>query len=136
MIMTLQKPEGIRTERMEDTLRFLLDQLNPEDNPQDDTDHYKEVKRQVEQPINIPNDKEFTQEEVKRVIVGLKEKKAPGPNGITNEVVKLIFKTIPNTITLLYNECLRKGSFPAKWKIAKVIPITKTGKEVSGVPSK
>ena len=66
----------------------------------------------------------------------MKQKKAPGPYGITNEVVKLIFKAIPKTMTLLYNECLRKGSFPAKWKIAKVIPITKPGKEESGDPSK
>ena len=36
---------------MEDTLRFLLDQLTPEDNPQNDTDHHKEARRQVE-PIN------------------------------------------------------------------------------------
>ena len=133
MITTLQKPDGTRTERMEDTLIFLLDQLTPEDNPQDDTDHHKELRRQVEQPINTPNDKGFTQEEVRRAIVGLKLKKAPGPNGITNEVVKLIFKAIPKTITLLYNECLRKGSFPAKWKRAKAIPITKPGKEESGI---
>ena len=133
MITTLQKPDGTRTERMEDTLRFLLDQLTPEDSPQFDTDHHKEVRRQVEQPINTPNDKDFTQEEVRRVIVGLKQKKVPEPYRITNEVVKLIFKTIPKTITLLYNECLRKGSFPAKWKIAKVIPITKPGKEESRI---
>ena len=62
MIMTFQKPDGTRTERKEDTLRFLLDQLTPEDKPQDDTDHHKEVRRQVEQTINTPNDEEFTQE--------------------------------------------------------------------------
>jgi len=55
-MMTLQNPDGTRTERMEDTLRFLLDQPTPEDNPQDDTDHHKEVRRQVEQPINTLND--------------------------------------------------------------------------------
>ena len=65
----------------------------------------------------------------------MKQKKAPGPNGITNEVVKLIFKAVPKKITLFYKECLRKGSFPVKWKLAKVIRITKSGKE-SGDPSK
>jgi hypothetical protein len=70
------------------------------------------------------------------VIKGLKQKKASGPNGITNEIAKRIFKAIPKTITSIYNECLRKGSFPANWKIAKVIPITKPGKEVTGDPSK
>jgi hypothetical protein len=70
------------------------------------------------------------------VIGGLKQKKAPGPNGITNEIIKLIFKAIPKTLTLLYNECLKKGIFPDNWKIAKVIPITKPGKEGSEDPSK
>jgi hypothetical protein len=69
-------------------------------------------------------------------VIGLKQKKAPGPNGITNEIVKLIFKAIPKTLTQLYNECLRKGIFPDNWKIAKVIPITKLGKEGSEDPSK
>jgi hypothetical protein len=74
------------------------------------------------------NDNEFAQEEVRRVIEGLKQKNAPGPNGITNEIVKLVFKAIPKTLTLLYNDCLRKGLFPDNGKIAKLIPITKQGK--------
>ena len=70
------------------------------------------------------------------MIESLKPKKAPGPSGITNELVKLIFKAIPNTITLMYNKCLKTGCFPDNWKIAKVIPITKPGKEGSGDPTK
>jgi hypothetical protein len=130
MIMTLQNPDGTKTENTEETLKLLLDQLTPEDNPQDDTHHHKSVMKQAEQPLHTLNHKEFTKEEVRQVIEGLKQKKAPGPNGITNEIVKLIFKAIPKTLTQLYNECLRKGIFPDNWKIAKVIPITKPGKGV------
>jgi hypothetical protein len=59
------------------------------------TDYHITVRKQTEQPLTTPNDKQFTQEEVGQVIEGLKQKKAPGPNGITNEITKLIFKTIP-----------------------------------------
>jgi hypothetical protein len=31
----------------------------------------------------------------------------------------------------MYNECLRKGIFPKRWKRAKLIPIVKPGKESS-----
>jgi hypothetical protein len=33
MIMALQKPDGTKTENTEETLKLLLDQLTPEDNP-------------------------------------------------------------------------------------------------------
>jgi len=34
-------------------------------------------------------------------------------------------------MTQLYNECLRTGHFPVKWKIAKVLMIVKLGRECS-----
>jgi len=98
-VETLQKPDGSKTINMEETLKLMLDLMIPEDHPQD----HKAVRRQVERPINTTDDKEFTHEEVKHVIEGFKSKKAPGPNGITNEILKLIFKAIPKTMTALYN---------------------------------
>jgi hypothetical protein len=136
MITTLQKPDRTKPESTEETLRLILDQLTPDDNPQADTYYHKTVWKKTEQLLNTPNDKEFTQEEVGQVIEGLKQKEAPGPNGNTNEIAKLMFKAIPKTVISIYSECLRKGSFPANWKIAKVIPITKPEKEGGGDPSK
>ena len=40
----------------------------------------------------------------------MKQKKSPGLNGITNEVVKLIFKTIPKTIPLFTTNASEKGA--------------------------
>ena len=82
------------------------------------------------------DDKEFTKEEVKQVIQSLQPKKAPGPNGITNEIIKLIFKEIPKTMTATYNACLRTGRFPVNWKIAKILPIPKPEREKSVDTSK
>jgi hypothetical protein len=79
--MTLQKPDGTKTENTEETLKLLLDQLTPEDNPQDDTHYHKCIRKQTEQPLHTMNDKEFTQEDDRQVIEGLKQKKAQGTNG-------------------------------------------------------
>ena len=110
MIMTMQKPDGSKTESTEETLRLILHQLTPEDNPQEDTHHHIQVREQTEQPLNTPNDIEFTREEVGQVIESLKPKKAPGPSGITNEIVKLILKVIPNTITIMYNNVSKQAA--------------------------
>jgi hypothetical protein len=60
----------------------------------------------------------------------------PGEDGITGEIYKSTFETFPSYITALYNACLRRGVFPTRWKRAKLLPITKTGKENSDDVSK
>jgi hypothetical protein len=120
---------------MEETIELMLQHLFLEDDPQNDTDQQKEVRRQTDQTINMADDKEFTQDEVRQILEGFKDKKAPRPNGITNEIVKIVFKAIPKTMTQMYNECLRTGHFPEKWKVAKVLMITKLGRKEASDPS-
>ena len=43
---------------------------------------------------------------------------------------------IDRYITAIYNDCLRRGVFPKRWKTAKLIPIVKPGKECSDEASK
>jgi len=100
-----------QTANMTETLALMLEQLIPEDNPQDDTDYHRAIRKLAEQPIDTPDDKAFTQVEVRKVIVGFKPKKAPGPDGITGGVLQLVYKGIPKTMTAIYNECLKTGCF-------------------------
>ena len=98
-LTTLRRPDGTVTETAEETIELMLEHLLPEDDPQKDTDQRKEVSRQTERPINTADDKEFSQDEIRQVLEGFKDKKAPGPNGITNEIVKKVFQDIPKTMT-------------------------------------
>jgi hypothetical protein len=82
------------------------------------------------------DNKELTKEVVKQVIESLQPKKALGPNGITNAIIKLVFKEIPKTLTATYKACLRTGRFPVNWKIAKILPIFKPGREKCADTSK
>jgi len=82
------------------------------------------------------DEKQFTQDEVRQIIEGFKPRKAPGPDGITSEILKLVFKSILKTLTSIYNKCLRSGCFPKDWTIAKIIPVAKPGREDSLDPSK
>ena len=85
--------------------------------------------------MNTKEDREFTQDEVRQALEGFKDKKAPGPNGLTNGIVKMVFKAVPKTMTQMYNECLKTGHFPKKLKMAKILMITKPGREGNSEPS-
>jgi hypothetical protein len=94
------------------------------------------IKRLTERPIGTTDDREFTQDEVRQIIVGFSPRKAPELDGITSEILILVFKSIPKTVTSIYTECLKRECFPQNWKIAKITPVTKPGKEDSQDPSK
>ena len=132
----MRSPDGTKTETITETLQLIMDQLIPEDKHKEDTPYHRTIRDQTKQPLYTMDDKEFTKEEVKQVIESLQPKKAPGPNGITNEIIKLVFKEIPKTMTATYNACLRTGRFPVNWKIAKILPIAKPGREKSADTSK
>jgi len=78
----------------------------------------------------------FTQDEVRQIVEDFNPWQTPGPDGITSEILILVFKSIPKTVTSIYNECLKRSASPKYWKIANIIPIAKPGKEDSLDPSK
>jgi len=63
-------------------------------------------------------------------------KKAPGIDGITGGIYLRTFNIFLRLVTTIYNQCLKRGCFPKRWKIAKIIPTIKPGKENSMDPSK
>lgn len=136
MLTTLIKSDGTRTANMDETLQTMMDQLIPEDNTQDDTIQHKNTRKEANQPMDTANDLEFTMDEIRQTIESFNPKKAPGPDGVTGDILTLIFQSIPQTITSMYNECLKRGHFPEQWKTAKIIPIIKPGKKDSSDPSK
>ena len=111
-LTTLQKPDGSRTTNIDETLQTMMDLLIPEDSTQDDTIQHKNTRRPAAQLINTADDQEFTQDEVRQTIESFNSRKVPGPDRITREILTLIFQSIPQTITAMYNECLKRGGLP------------------------
>jgi hypothetical protein len=91
-LTTLRRTNGKTTETMEETIELMLEHLTPMDDPREDTNQQKETRRQTVLPINTADDKEFTQDEVRQIVGSFKYRKAPVPNGITNEIIKMVFK--------------------------------------------
>ena len=64
---------------------------------------------------------------IRRYIRKLPSDKAPGPDGITNLVLKSLAPSIAYPLCLIFNLSFRTGRFPSAWKTANVIPIYKKG---------
>lgn len=71
----------------------------------------------------------FTEEELKEATRKLKNKKAPGRDGIPAEVVKVAVEYAGEYMLRVYNKLLEQQSFPKVWRSAKLILIEKPRKE-------
>lgn len=76
---------------------------------------------------------EFTMEELVMAGGKMKSGKAPGPDRIPPEPVKEMIKTVPNFLLAALNELLRTQKFPARWKVARVCLLWKSGKPLESV---
>lgn len=52
-----------------------------------------------------------------------------GSDGINPRFLKILLPSLLPFITFIFNKILTTSQFPSKWKIAKIVPIPKTGSE-------
>ena len=71
----------------------------------------------------------FSTKEVKDALKKMKTKKAPGPDGITGEMLKHLGACSRAVLLKIFNHSWIKGVAPAVWKEAIVIPVSKKGKD-------
>jgi len=99
------------------------------DDGEEENQHHKNIRKIIEEPIYTSDDAEFTQGEIKQTIEIFNRNKASGMDGITIDTFLRTFNKFPRIVTAIYNQCVKRGSFPRRWKTAKIIPIAKPGKE-------
>merc|ERR1711879_418458 len=59
----------------------------------------------------------------------LKNKKAPGVDGVTNDMLKHLGPGAKNTLLKIFNSSWHSGKFPTRWKEAQIRPSLKKGKD-------
>lgn len=77
---------------------------------------------------------QFSIQELQTAAQSLKNNKAPGPDGIPTEVIKVIAAQRPEILLKMYNTCLEEGVFPEQWKKQQLVLISK-GKGDMTLPS-
>lgn len=76
----------------------------------------------------------FTHGDLETAARSLKNGKAPGPDGVPAEIIKIVAAKHPELFLNMYNACLQKGFFPTSWKNARLVLIDK-GKGEPNSPS-
>ena len=125
----LLKTHGSHTEGLRESIMCTLEHLIPKDEETVATDHHKQIRTNIEESMGTEDDREFTAEEIRYTIKSKDHKKKPGEDGITSKILLRTFERFPRLVTSLYDGCLKEGCFPKKWKKARIIPLTKPGKE-------
>lgn len=78
--------------------------------------------------------KVFEWDEVNEAVRAMKVEKAPGMDGMGAEVVRAIWRAIPEWLKRVYDVCLSTGCFPVRWKTARVIVLLKSPEKVRTDP--
>ena len=71
----------------------------------------------------------FSTHELKDAIRKLKNKKSPGKDGITNEMINRLGNGAKQKLLDVFNQSWTSGVFPSAWKEAIMVPIPKKGKD-------
>ena len=66
-----------------------------------------------------------------KTIKQIKSKKSAGLDKINNTLIKNLPRNVIIYLNLIMNSSLKLGYFSSSWKIAKVVPIPKVGKDLS-----
>jgi len=73
----------------------------------------------------------FTHAELEKAVEKIKpRKKAPGPDGINTTILVAVYRCAPNWILDLFNTCIQAGTFPKKWKHARLVLLRKGDKPI------
>ena len=101
------------------------------------TDRIRDVRNQTKTMLKNPAEAEphpcmtesLSLRELEEALRKLKQKKAPGPDGITNEMLKHLGPGTKRLLLSIFNQSWFTGTVPTGWKEAQMRPIPKKGKD-------
>lgn len=111
---------GAFTETYNDSVRVLFDTLLPARDPGPLGRDHQGV---VEENRRYTSDCDvslFSVDDILSLSSRLRSGRAPGPDGITNEIMTEVVGVCPEMLLLVFNVCLRSACFPRIWKCGMV----------------
>jgi len=104
--------------------RVVLDGLVPDGQPLPQTQRQGDASPNT-RGYSVPEHL-FSSPECFAALKRMKLRKAPGPDGITAEILRESWPVIGDAVMKLFNQCAAEGVFPRAWKTGELILIPKT----------
>ncbi|GFX35230.1 retrovirus-related Pol polyprotein from type-1 retrotransposable element R1 [Trichonephila clavipes] len=124
-ITGIKLPTGETTTSLDETINAVLQKSFPSDSEEKDNVFQKDYRHAARTAYPSFFDLSFSYDEVNTMVSMLKLNKSPGPDSISNEIIKQFHLAFPSFLHKLFNVCLGLGIFPRIWKLAQVILIPK-----------
>ena len=67
----------------------------------------------------------FSTDNISKIINNLDPNKAHGHDMLTIRMIKLCGNSICKPLLIIFNDCLKEGTFPSDWKKVHVVPVHK-----------
>ncbi|GFW86919.1 retrovirus-related Pol polyprotein from type-1 retrotransposable element R1 [Trichonephila clavipes] len=124
-IAGIKLPTGEKTTSLDETINAVLQKSFPSESEEKDNIFQKDYRHAARTAYPSFFDPSFSYDEVNTMVSMLKLNKSPGPDSISNEIIKQFHLAFPSFLHKLFNVCLGLGIFPRIWKLAQVILIPK-----------
>jgi hypothetical protein len=107
-LTTLEEKDGTYTTDMRSTIMHMLDHFVLDDREDSGNELHRKIRKVIQEPPNMADDKAFTKEEIIANLKKFNSKKAPGEDGLTNDILTRVFLVFPLFFTQMYNTCLNE----------------------------
>lgn len=112
----MQRPDGTHCGSIDESVELLLNTLIP-----NDPIH----QRQAQGPSLGCDVLPVSEADLKKFIWSISPNRAPGEDGISGSMVRMLWPCLAGKLLGLANTCIREARFPEMWKSAQMVPIIK-----------
>jgi hypothetical protein len=86
-LTTLEKEDGKYTTDTRSTIMHMLEHFVPDDREDSDNELHRKIRKEIQEPPDTADDKDFTKEEIIANLKKFNSKKAPGQDGLTSDIL-------------------------------------------------